>query len=152
MDVVSELLADVGYHWFWFSFATALLVIEALVGRFMMLAASVGALIVGALVGLYPYVGFSVQALFFVVIASILMWMTRSYLRERMAKASKLQDIVQNQRYVGREFQLVNPIEGGHGSVNIDGVVWHLQGGDTRAGSHVRVVGMSEGLLRVEPV
>ena len=118
----------------------------------MMLAASVGALIVGALAGLYPFVGFGVQLLFFVVIASMLMWMMRSYLRERAAKVGKHQDVVQNQRYIGREFQLVNPIEAGRSSINIDGVVWHVQGRDSPSGSLVRVVTMSEGTLGVEPV
>ncbi|MFC1748137.1 NfeD family protein [Pseudomonadota bacterium] len=151
MDVLSELLSAHGYHWLWFALATILLIIEAMIGGFFMLAASVAALVVGALTGLYPYVGFEIQLLFFAVIAPVLMWVTHSYLKDRTSKNDKLKDIVENQRYVGRKFSLVNPITDGNSSINIDGVVWHIQGGDTPAGCVVKIVKMDEGTLIVEP-
>lgn len=151
MDVLSGLLAEHGYHWLWLGLATTLLILELVVGGFLMLAASVAALAVGALTGLYPYVGFQIQILFFCVLAPGLMWLTYTYMKERTGRNDQLKDIVENQRYVGHQFSLVNPIEGGNSTINIDGVVWTIRGGDTPAGSVVRIVEMDEGVLIVEP-
>ena len=152
MDVLTEFLSEHGFHWFWLGLATLLLALELMVGRCHMLAASVAAVVVGALTGLYPYVGFTIQILFFCVLAPGLMWLTYNFLQNRMSQNQALQDIVQNKRYVGRKFSLVNPIENGNSTINIDGVVWQIQGGDTPAGDIVRIVDMGEGVLIVEAV
>ncbi len=152
MEALSHTLMEYGFHWFWFAVATVLMVIEVMVGRFLAMAASVGAVIVGALSSMYSFVGFEVQILFFLVLSSALMWLTRSYLKERDAKNYRLQDIVQNQRYVGREFALVNPIKDGYSSINIDGVVWGIEGKDIPEGRTVRITAMGEGTLQVEAV
>lgn len=142
----------VGDYWLWFGLATLLLALEAFFGSFMFLAASVAALTVGGLSHIYPYVGLEIQLLFFVVLASSMIWLTRSYLEARQEKIDKLQRAVQNQSYVGREFALVNPISDGHSSLNIDGVVWELRGDDAPTGAQVRIVAMGEGFLQVENI
>lgn len=142
----------VGDYWLWFGLATLLLALEAFFGSFMFLAASVAALTVGGLSHIYPYVGLEIQVLFFVVLASSMIWLTRSYLEARQEKIDKLQRAVQNQGYVGREFALVNPISDGHSSLNIDGVVWELRGDDAPTGTQVRIVAMGEGFLQVENI
>lgn len=142
----------VGDYWLWFGLATLLLALEAFFGSFMFLAASVAALTVGGLSHIYPYVGLEIQVLFFVVLASSMIWLTRSYLEARQEKIDKLQRAVQNQSYVGREFALVNPISDGHSSLNIDGVVWELRGDDAPTGAQVRIVAMGEGFLQVENI
>lgn len=142
----------VGEYWLWFALATLLLALEAFFGSFMFLAVSVAALAVGALNHLFPYVGLEVQVLFFVVLASGLVWVTRSYLKEREKKFHKLQDVLEHQSYVGREFALISPISDGHSSLNIDGMVWDVRGEDAPVGTKVRVVAMGEGFLQVEKV
>ncbi len=150
MDALTSFVSEYGFHWFWFGVATVLLFLEVVVGRFMLMAASVGAVIMGALTGMYTYVGFEIQILFFVVLSAGLMWVTRSFLQTRVQQSAQLKDIVENQRYVGREFKLVNPIERGRSSINIDGVVWRIEGNDCPEGSRVRIVAMGEGYLAVE--
>lgn len=139
-------------YWLWFGLAALLLALEAFFGSFMFLAASVAALTVGGLSHLYPYVGLEIQLLFFVVLATGIIWLTRSWLATRQEKIEKLHATVQNQSYVGRELALVSPISDGYSSINIDGVVWQLRGDDAAAGTAVRVVAMGEGFLQVEKV
>ena len=149
METLEQWVSD---YWLWFGLATLLLALEAFFGSFMFLAASVAALTVGGLSHMYPYVGLEIQLLFFVVLASGMIWLTRSYLAAREEKFRKLQSVVQNQSYVGRELALVSPISNGISSLNIDGVVWQLRGDDAPAGTQVRIVAMGEGFLQVETV
>lgn len=142
----------VGEYWLWFALAMVLLALEAFFGGFMFLAVSVGALVMGALSNLFPYVGLEVQLLFFLVIATVFVWMTRSYLEERDRKARLLQAGGAKQNYVGREFLLVSPISEGHTTINIDGTVWEVRGEDALAGTKVRIVAMGEGYFQVEKV
>ncbi len=145
-----DYIAAFGFHWFWFAVASLLLIIEVMHGRFMFMAASVAAVLVGAASGLFPYVGFVVQCLFFVVLSAVLVWMSRSYLQERMQKIQRQQDILKNRSYVGEVMSLVNGVENGHTTHNIDGVIWAVQGPDCAAGSQVKVVDMGDGWLKVE--
>lgn len=139
-------------YWLWFGLAALLLALEAFFGSFMFLAASVAALTIGGLSHMYPYVGLEIQLLFFVVLASTMIWLTRSWLAARQEKLDRLQGVVASQSYIGREFRLVSPITDGVSSLNIDGVVWQLRGADAPAGALVRIVAMGEGTLDVEPV
>ena len=145
-----DYIAAFGFHWFWFAVASLLLIIEVMHGRFMFMAVSVAAAVVGAASGLFPYVSFAVQCLFFVVISAVFVWMSRSFLQERAQKIQQQQDILKNRRYVGTVMKLVNGVENGHTTLNIDGVIWNVRGADCAAGSQVKVVDMGEGWLEVE--
>jgi len=146
-----DYIAAFGFHWFWFSVASLLLIIEVMHGRFMFMAASVAAVVVGGLSGLYQDVGFVVQCLFFMVAALGFIWMSSSFLKQRTQRIQVQQDILKNRSYVGRVMNLVSGIEGGHSSLNIDGMVWTIQGQDCPAGAQVKIVDMGEGWLKVEP-
>jgi len=146
-----DYIAAFGFHWFWFAVASLLLIIELMHGRFIFMAASVAAVVVGGLSGVYQYVDFAVQGLFFVVAASGFIWMSRSFLKQRTQKIQQQQDILKNRSYVGRVMNLVSGIKGGHSSLNIDGMVWTIQGQDCPDGSRVKIVDMGEGWLKVEP-
>jgi len=147
-----DYIAQFGFHWFWLGVATLLLIIEVIDGRFMFLAASVAAALVGSLGALYTGIVFEmpVQVMFFVVLSASFVWLSRSFMRERMGKIAQQQDILKNRRYVGQVMTLVNPIENGHSSLNVDGMVWNLRGEDCPAGSQVKVIDMGEGWLKVE--
>jgi len=146
MDYIEQF----GFHWFWFGLGTILLVIEAMHGKFMFMAASLAAIAVGILSHLFPYVAFPIQILFFGVAAAVFIWMSRIYLRERADKVQQQQELLTQRKYVGRELTLVSPIEKNHATQDVDGMVWTLHGEDLPAGSRVKVVDMGEGWLRVE--
>ena len=129
-----------------------MLAIEAVHGRFMFLPASIAAIAVGILSQLYPFVAFQIQILFFGVAAASFIWLTRSYLGDRMARIRQQQTILEQRKHVGRLLTLVSPIENGHATQDLDGMVWTLHGQDCPAGTRVKVVDMGEGWLKVEPV
>ncbi len=146
-----EYIAEFGFHWFWFAVASLLLIIEVMHGRFILMAVSFAAVVVGGLSGIYPGMGFELQGLILVILAPGFIWISQATLKERMQKIQMQQDILKNRSYVGRVMNLVSGIESGHSSMNIDGMVWTIQGQDCPAGSQVKVVDMGAGWLKVEP-
>ena len=152
-----EIFEEFGYYWFWLGLAAVLLIIEAILGRFLWLAASVGALIVGILSYFFGYVSFSVQLLFFVIVGGTLMWATNIMLKERQAKIERLTKLFHNRAYVDKEFVLQFAMLDGQGEIEIDGDSWRLIGPDCAQGERVRVLDMGSDndgvkLLEVEPV
>lgn len=147
-----DYIAAFGFHWFWFAVASLFLIIEVVHGRFIFMAASFAAVVVGGLSGIYLEMGFEMQCLLFVVLAPGFIWMTLATLKERMQKIQMQQDILKNRSYVGRVMALVSGIENGHSSLNIDGMVWTIQGQDCPAGAQVKIVDMGAGWLKVESV
>lgn len=146
-----EYIAEFGFYWFWFGVASLLLIIEVMHGRFIFMAASVAAVAVGILSSLYQDVSFMVQCLFFAVLTPGFIWLSLSFLKERTRKIQQQQEILKNRSYVGNVMNLVSGIENGHSTLNIDGMVWSIQGADCPAGSRVKVIEMGEGWLKVEP-
>src|SRR5690606_14573262 len=71
------------------------------------------------------------------------------------SKYVKSEQPLLNQRaaqYIGHEFPLVEPIQGGRGKVVVGDTVWLVQGSDAPAGTRVRVVGVTGAVLQVESV
>ncbi len=145
-----DYIAAFGFHWFWFAVASLLLIIEVMHGRFIFMAVSVAAVVVGGMAGIFYGLGFELQCLLFVALSAGFIWVSQATLKERMQKIQMQQDILKNRSYVGRVMSLVSGIEGGYSSLNIDGMVWTIQGQDCPAGAQVKIVDMGEGWLKVE--
>lgn len=152
MEQLSDYLSEIGFHWLWFGVATALLLAEVVWGGFRFLGASLGAAVVGGLIHFYPHVNFPVQLLFFGVLAAGFIWMIDAYMKERTAKVARLNALVQDKAWVGREIQLVNPIVDGRSVISLGDAQWAVEGEDCSAGQTVRIVDMAKGLLKVEPL
>lgn len=147
-----DYLLQFGFYWFWFGLASLLLLIEVLHGRFVFIAVSLAAMVVGILSSLFVYIGWVLQVIIFIILAAGFTWISRYYVRERMARIAQHQDILTNRRYVGQVMDLVSPIENGHATLNINGMVWTLRGDDCPSGGQVKVVDMGDGWLEVEAV
>lgn len=149
-----EFLSQFDDYWFWFLVATVLLALEALLAgqHFRYLAASIAALAVGALSYFFPYVSFLIQVLFFSVFVAGFVWLAMRYIKNRLFDIEQLRNTIETKAYVGREFKLIGDISDGQGSLNVDGIVWRLEGEDCLAGEQVRIIDMAEGVLMVEPV
>ena len=55
------------------------------------------------------------------------------------------------QGYVGRSYTLAQPVSNGIGRLVIDDTNWAISGPDAASGTRVRVVGMDDMVLIVEP-
>ena len=152
MEQFAEYLGEIGFHWLWFGVATLLLLAEALWGGFRFLGASLGGALIGALVHFYPHVHFQVQLLFFLVLAVGFILLADSYIKGRTSRIAELEALVKDKAWVGREIKLVNPIVNGHGVISLEDVQWRVEGEDCQAGQMVRIVDMTRGLLKVEPL
>lgn len=137
--------------WYWWVLAVGFLAIELLAPGFFFLWLAVSAFIVGSILLMIPVAPFEVQLLLFSVLAviSILVW--RRYVS---AKSQESDHPFLNQRgaqYIGRTFNLVTPIENGHGKIKVGDSLWLVHGEDCPLGSKVKVVGIKGTVFDVEP-
>ena len=55
------------------------------------------------------------------------------------------------QQYIGRTFNLIEPIVNGTGKIHVDDSTWRVKGPDLPAGTHVRVTGVDGVVFIVAP-
>ena len=137
--------------WYWWVLAVGFLAVEILVSGFFFLWLAVSAFVVGSVLLLLSMIGFDIQLLLFSVLAvtSVIVW--RKYARSR--KQPESDHPLLNQRgaqYIGRTFNLVEPIENGQGKIKVDGTLWKVQGEDCAVGCKVKVVAVQGTVFLVE--
>ncbi len=137
--------------WYWLVLAAGFGVIEVAVPAMVCIWFAAAALGVAAIAWLAPGLAWEHQALIFAALA------VASVVFGRMAFASARAprtDSRLNRRaenHIGRMFTLDAAIVDGRGRLKIDDTVWPVVGPDLPAGTHVRVAGVDNSLLRVEP-
>lgn len=137
--------------WYWWVLSVGFLALEIIVTGFFFLWLAVAAFIVGLEYWLIPSTNFDVQLFLFSVLAvsSILGW--RHYARTR--KVEKTDHPFLNKRgaqYVGGTFNLVEPIENGHGKIKVGDSLWLVQGEDSPLGTKVKVIAVKGTIFEVE--
>ncbi|MDD4913958.1 MAG: NfeD family protein [Methylococcales bacterium] len=144
------MFGEVIVFWFWWVLAIGFLAIEILVTGFFFIWLAVSAFLVG-LILLVTTIGLNVQLLLFslLALASLLIW--RRYAAGRKPPVSD--HPLLNQRgaqYIGRTFDLLDPIVNGKGRVKVDGTLWLVEGKDCPAGNKIRVIAAKGTVLVVE--
>jgi membrane protein implicated in regulation of membrane protease activity len=137
-------------YWQWWVLAGVLLIVEVLAPGTFFLWLAVSAAAVGLLVWLLP--GTSVEAAWalFAVLGVISVAMVLTFRkRTREDAANKLNK--RGQEYIGRAFELTEPIHNGKGKLQIGDTLWTVYGPDLAVGARVKVVAVEGGDLRVEP-
>ena len=136
--------------WDWLAFGSLLLILEVFgVGGYL-LWTGVAAAIVGALLYLFPGLPWAWQLLLFgslSILTAVLWW-------HRLRSAAKPSDQPglnrRGQEFVGRTFQLHEPIVGGRGKIKAGDSLWLVSGPDLPAGTPIKVIGQDGVLLKVE--
>lgn len=139
----------------WLAIGMLLIVVEMLTGTFFFLFLGIGALLVSALVWTLGIGGFAQGVVFGIAaIAAVGAWYRlRPNPDDRIEQLSGAAGLNNpNARFVGREAELTEAIQGGEGRIRLDDSLWFVAGPDLPAGSRVRVVGVTGSKLRVEPV
>ena len=144
--------------WSWFIAAVVLLALEMVVPGvhllwFGLAAAAVGVIAV-ALAGLGVGAGFTVplQLLVFAALAVVTVFVVRPWARPEHA-VSDLPDLnARATQYVGRTFEVVEPIGGGRGKIKVGDSLWAAAGADLPQGALVKVTGTDGTVLVVEKV
>ena len=128
--------------------------IEVVVPAFFFLWMSVASLITGIIVWIAPSSSLSndVQIVIFSVLAimAIIAW----WLWGKRLKIQSDQPLL-NQRgsqYIGRTFNLYEPIENGQGKIKVDDSIWKVHGEDCNINTKVKVVACRGTVFDVEIV
>ena len=138
--------------WYWFVLTVIFLVIEVVVPAFFFLWMSVASLITGIIVWIAPSLSNDVQIVIFSVLAimAIIAW----WLWGKRLKIQSDQPLL-NQRgsqYIGRTFNLYEPIENGQGKIKVDDSIWKVHGEDCNINTKVKVVACRGTVFDVEIV
>jgi len=137
--------------WQWWVLAGVLLIIEVLAPGTFFLWLAVSAAAVGLLVWLVPTTSIEAAWSIFAVLGVISVVMVLKFRkRPREDAANKLNK--RGQEYVGRTFELTEPIHNGKGKIKIGDTLWSVSGPDLQTGVQVKVVGIEAGELMVESV
>ncbi len=145
MDVLPSLT-----FWHWWILAAALIAIELLAPGIFFLWLGIAAAITGLIKLLIPGFGWEFQAVIFSISAFIAIWGGRVWIGRHQTTSDKPNLNRRGAEYVGRHFELADPIVSGSGKLDIDGVIWRIAGADMPVGTRVTVVAVDGALLRVD--
>ncbi len=137
----------------WIIAGLVLLVLEIFAPGAFLLWFGLAALVVGAVAWLIPALAWQFQIVLFAVLSiSALLWY-RQWRRRQKVEASDQPLLNQRaQQLVGRVFVLVEAIDGGRGKLKVGDALWTAIGrSDLPVGTRVRVTGVRDQMLEVEP-
>lgn len=138
--------------WYWWMFSVAFLGIEILVAGFFFLWLAVSAFIVGSVLLLIPGTSMEIQLFLFSLLSvtSVMGW--RKYAGSRSTETDHPLLNQRGSQYLGRVFDLIEPIENGRGKVRVDDSIWKVRGPDCDVECKVRVVAVEGTVFEVEVV
>lgn len=139
--------------WHWFTFAVVLIILEIFSPGAFFLWLGIAAGCVGVVMVMRPELTVQSQLSIFAVlsIASIVSWRwTRAFFPEQKSTVPNLNR--RAEQYVGRTFNLVEPIVNGTGKINVDDSTWRVEGEDAPLGSLVKVTGVDGIVFEVEVI
>ncbi len=138
-------------YWQWWILAGVLLIVEVLAPATFFLWLAVSAGVVGLSVLLYPALSLEAAWTIFAVLGVLSVILVLKFRKPTAGdQASKLNK--RGQGYVGRVFDLSEPIKNGQGKLIIGDTPWTVSGPDLEAGARVKVLAVESGELRVEKV
>lgn len=139
-------------YWHWWALGGALLMIEPFAPGFVFMWLGIAAGLVGCLLWLWPGLGPDFQVLVFAAlsVASVIGW--RRWQTAHPAATDQPHLNRRGAQYVGRQFDLVEPITNGRGRIKLGDSSWTVTGPDLPAGQTVEVIGADGVVLQVRPL
>jgi membrane protein implicated in regulation of membrane protease activity len=126
--------------WYWWVLAIVCLVIELLMPAFFFLWMSVSALLTGIIVWLIPSISPEIQVLIFSVLSIISIAAWRIFGKKITIATDQPLLNRRGTQYVGRTFNLHEPIVNGQGKIKVDDTIWKVYGEDCDINSKVKVL------------
>lgn len=139
-------------YWHWFVLGVLLAAIEVMAPGTFLLWLGIAAGVVGVVVLISPEMPWEWQLALFAIL-SVASVLVGRLVMKRYAAADD--DSLLNRRgeqFVGRVFELAEPIVNGRGTIRAGDTLWRVAGPDRPAGARVRVTGADGALLSVEPI
>lgn len=139
-------------YWYWAIFGAVLAVIEVAVPAMVCIWLAAAALGVAAIAWRYPGLSWENQGLIFAALAIASVALGRTAFGRSGSSENGTHLNRRAESHIGRMFTLDRPIVDGRGRLRVDDTVWLVAGPDLPAGTHVRVIGADNTVLRVEPL
>lgn len=140
-------------QWDWLALAAILLIAEVLVSGGFLLWIGISAALVGVFIWIFPNsLTWGLQMLMFgvlAIISSIFWW---AYLRRNPIATDIPYLNLRSDQYIGRIFELTEPIVNGRGKIKSGDTSWSVAGPDLPAGSKVKVIGSDGIVLKVQAI
>lgn len=136
--------------WYWLIVAMVLIALEMLVAWGYFLWMGIAAGVVGGLLYFIPSMPWLVQILVFGVISVIALVYYKRYQRKTDRPSDQPMLNRRGEQYIGRVFNLEEPLVNGVGKVKVDDTTWKITGLDYPAGTRIRVVAVQGTILEVE--
>ena len=139
--------------WHWFTLAALLIILEMFSPGVFFLWLGIAAGCVGIVLLMHPDLTMQSQLILFAVlaIASIVSWRwVRQFFPEQEVEVPNLNR--RAEQYVGRTFNLVEPIVNGSGKINVDDSTWRVRGEDAPLDSLVKVTGVDGIVFEVDVI
>ena len=138
--------------WYWWVIALILLVLEILTpGYFFMWMAASGFL-TGAIVLLIQATSTNMQILIFSVLSVVAIIVWKFYGKRHPTESDRPLLNRRGVQYIGRVFNLYQPIKNGEGKIKVDDSIWKVHGEDCDINSRVKVVAVRGTVFEVEKV
>ncbi len=135
--------------WHWLSIAVAMLIFEMFSGTVYLLWISFSATITALLLWMFDMSWEAQVGLFTIIsILSVIGW--HQYDKKRDKKSSRPTLNKRGHQYIGRTFQLIQPIVNGAGKINVDDSSWKVRGQDAPIDTKVKVTDIDGTVLIVE--
>ncbi len=149
--MIEGLLAQLG-AWSWMVLGLLLLGIEIVVPGVFMLWIGIAAIFTGLLSLLLWEQSFwtwQIQLIVFAVLVIVAIFVGRRVMRSGERDTDEPFLNRRGEQLVGRTATLIEPITNGQGRVRFDDTTWRISGPDLPGGTHVKVVGVEGGRLKV---
>ena len=138
--------------WYWWVIGFILLVLEILTpGYFFMWMAASGFL-TGAIVLLIPAPSMNMQILIFSVLSVVAIIVWKFYGKRHPTESDQPLLNKRGVQYIGRVFNLYQPIKNGEGKIKVDDSIWKVHGEDCDINTRVKVVAIRGTVFDVEKV
>ena len=137
--------------WHWLTFAVILIILEIFSPGAFFIWLGIAAACVGFVLYLRPELSWQTQLIAYAVlsVASIVSW--RIYRKFLPPEAPEVANLNRRaEQYVGRTFNLIEPIVNGVGKIRVDDSTWRVHGEDAPFNTQVRVTGVDGIVFEVE--
>ncbi|MGZ8196603.1 MAG: NfeD family protein [Methylosarcina sp.] len=138
--------------WYWWVLAAILLIIELLAPGFFFLWMAVSGFVTGCVVLLIPAISLNAQIVVFSVLSVIAIGVWKFYVNKHPIESDHPLLNKRGAQYIGRIFNLYEPIENGRGKIKVDDSIWNVEGEDCGIESKVKVTAVKGTVFSVEKV
>lgn len=139
--------------WQWWVLACILLGMEVLMPGTFLLWIGVAAGVTGLVVWLaQDVISAELQLVCFAVLSVLGTIVWKRFFRKSLRQSDEPHMNDRVKQHIGREYVLMNGIEFGRGTLNINDTIWKVEGPDMPAGTRVKVVGAEGAILKVRKV